>query len=407
MNLRISPSKLSGSIVPPPSKSQAHRLIIAAALADGVSIIKNISFSEDIKATLRCIRTLGAEWQISDGILTVRGTGRNRIIESDLLFDCGESGSTLRFMIPVVLALFGRGRFTGRGRLLSRPLQSYFDIFNEKGINYELNNDTLSVEGSLKTGLYALRGDVSSQFFTGLLLALPLLNDDSRIISTTDLQSGDYISMTIDCQKKAGVIIEQGENLYVCRSSVYRSFNASVESDWSQAAFWYAANAMGNRIEILNMNQSSLQGDKQILEFIESMKDTGETILDVSDYPDIVPPAAAVAAFRPADSITMIEGAARLRIKESDRLSSVSEVLRALGADITENPDSLVIRSNGRIKGDCTVSSFNDHRIAMMTAVLATAADGPVTVKGAECVAKSYPDFWNEYRRLGGKTEEV
>ena len=388
MNVTITPGLLRGAITPPPSKSQAHRLLIAAALADGESRIEHLADSQDIQATRRCMAALKAPGE-------------------DLpVLDCGESGSTLRFLIPVALALRGGGRFTGRGRLMERPQKPYFDLFDEKGIAYRQEDGVLTVQGRLTPGTFALPGDVSSQFVTGLLYALPLLEGDSRITLTTPLESRGYVDMTLEALERFGIRAEcpDGRTLRVPGGQTYRPCRAAVESDYSQAAFYYAANGLGGQVEILGLNPRSAQGDRCIVPYHMQLCGPGEAELDVSQCPDLVPPLAAHAALR--QGITRIVNAARLRIKESDRLTAVTQVLTALGADVVEGADRLTITGQPEgLAGGVTVDSHNDHRIAMMAAIAATRCAAPVTIIGAECVAKSYPGFWEDYERLGGQIQ--
>jgi len=410
MDVTIIPTRLRGTIAPPPSKSQAHRLIIAAALSDGTSELSNVAFSQDILATLNAMVQLGASWkQLGENRILVEGLGTGHpILQADGLphLDCGESGSTLRFLIPVALAVAGGGVFTGRGRLMERPQKPYFDLFEQKGIAYEQENGVLTVRGRLQSGDYALPGNVSSQFFTGLLYALALTDGESTIRATTALESRSYIDMTVDALRCFGVDVtemSEGYGGYAVRGGQrFAACNCTVEADWSQAGFYYAALGIGNDIEINGMNPYSTQGDMKIVPYYLKMLQSGEVELDVSDCPDLVPPLAVQAALRGEGSITRIVNAARLRIKESDRLTAVTTVLNAMGARIEELPDGLVIYGKDSLAGGVTVDSFNDHRIAMMAAVAATRCAAPVTIQGAECVKKSYPDFWEDYETLGG-----
>ena len=410
MNVTITPAKLRGKVTPPPSKSQAHRLLIAAALADGESVISNVALSQDIEATLRCLGELGADFTVDGSTVTVRGMGANAMSPLRRMayphLDCGESGSTLRFLIPIALAVRGGGIFTGRGRLMERPLTPYFDLFDEKGIFYEQKDGVLTVSGLLTPGEYRLPGDVSSQFFTGLLFALPLLGGPSALIPTTPLESEGYIQMTLQAMAQFGVIMPATLSLppqyHPQGNQTYKAAADAVEADWSQAGFWYAAGFLGNPVTVAGMDPYSLQGDRVVADQALALSGSGETALDVSNCPDLVPPLAAMAALR-AGRATRLTNAARLRAKESDRLSSVTAVLSALGADVTEGPDFLDIRGKETLSGCVTVDSFHDHRIAMMAAIAATRCEQPVTITGADCVAKSYPDFWEEYERLGGQ----
>ena len=393
MDVTVTPAKLQGTVIPPPSKSQAHRVLIAAALADGVSHITNVAPSQDIKATQDCMAALKS--------------GTPAGLDGLPLLDCGESGSTLRFLVPVALVLRGGGCFTGRGRLMERPLTPYFDIFREKGVFWERIGNRLEVKGTLSPGEYRLPGNVSSQFVTGLLYALPLLGGDSEIVLTSPLESRGYVDMTLDALGLFGVRVENQrcERFLIPGNQRYQPRNFSIEADWSQAGFWYAARFLGSPVEVGGMDPGSAQGDRVIAAHFETLSRPGEVDIDVSDCPDLVPPLAAMAALR-AGRVTRLTNAARLRAKESDRLASVTQALSALGADITEGQDSLTVRGKDSLTGGVKVDSFNDHRIAMMAAVAATRCGKPVTVTGAECVVKSYPNFWEEYESLGGKIEK-
>ncbi|MDE6281896.1 MAG: 3-phosphoshikimate 1-carboxyvinyltransferase, partial [Oscillospiraceae bacterium] len=340
--------------------------------------------------------------------VTVRGMGASTMSPLRRLayphLACGERGSTLRFLIPIALAVRGGGIFSGRGRLMERPQKPYFDLFDQKGIYHELKDGVLTVTGMLTPGEYRLPGDVSSQFVTGLLYALPLRDGDSEIILTSLLESRGYVDMTLDVLERFGITIEARENSFLIPGRQrYQPCPFTVEADWSQAGFWFAAKALGNPVEINGLDFDTVQGDRVIATHARELSQPGDVDIDVSGCPDLVPPLAAMAALRPG--ITRLTNAARLRIKESDRLTAVTQVLNTLGADVAEGPDSLTIRGKDTLTGGVTVDGFNDHRIAMMAAIAATRCEKPVTVLGAECVAKSYPDFWEEYERLGGKLQ--
>ena len=408
MNITITPGLLKGAVTPPPSKSQAHRLLIAAALAEGESVLSNVALSQDISATIRCLEALGASFRREGDAIAVTGLGNRRERGGELpRLDCGESGSTLRFLIPVALALRGGGVFTGQGRLMDRPQGPYFDLFREKGIFYEQKDGVLTVRGELTAGEYALPGNVSSQFFTGLLFALPLLEGPSVLRSTTPLESGDYIAMTLDALGQFGVTfpaaLSQPPQYHLPGGLSFRPARLTVEADWSNAAFWYAAAFLDSRLDIRGLNFQSAQGDAIITKLYWTLARPGEADIDVSQCPDLVPPLAAMAALRGGGKVTRLVNAGRLRLKESDRLSAVTRVLTALGAQVEEGADSLTFVGADSLPGGAEVSAHNDHRIAMMAAIAATGCEAPVTVTGAECVAKSYPDFWEEYARLGGQ----
>lgn len=385
MDVCIQPRRLSGAVTPPPSKSMAHRAVLALALTEGGGSLSGLTPSRDILATERCVAALKAP--AGEGGLP--------------LLDCGESGATLRFLIPVALALRHGGVFTGRGRLMERPQRPYFDIFDEKGIAYRQADGVLTVRGVLPPGIYRLPGDVSSQFVTGLLFALPLLPGDSEIRVTSPLESRDYVNMTLDMLKRCGISVERrnDETFLVPGNQTYQARDITLEADWSQAAFWYAAGFLGSAVELRGLNPGSLQGDRVIAGLSRQLSLPGETEIDVSPCPDLLPPLAVMAAVR--DGVTRFVNAARLRMKESDRLTTVCRMLTALGGQAEEGPDSLTVRGVPALSGG-VVDGANDHRVVMAAAVAATRADGPVTLLGADAVQKSYPSFWEDYQKLGG-----
>ena len=403
MTITIIPARLKGAITPPPSKSQAHRLLIAAALAQGESIISNVAYSQDIEATLDCLGQLEAMITRQEDHIHIWGIGRPDHEEDSLpKFNCRESGSTLRFMIPVALAVAQGGLFTGSGRLLERPQGPYQRLFAEKGILFDQTPNSIFVKGKLTSGIYKLPGDVSSQFITGLLYALPILEGDSEIVLTSKLESKDYVDMTILALEAFGVVVDKTEWGYrIPGGQRYRAGQLAVESDYSQAAFYYAANGLRNVVSIEGLNAFSAQGDMRIAPYYVKLCGDGYVELDVSQCPDLVPPLAVHAALR-AGQTTAIVNAARLRMKESDRLAAVTQELNKLGAKVEEHPDHLIIHGVDQLHGG-QVDAHNDHRIAMMLAIAATRADGPITLTGAESVNKSYPNFWDHYQSLGGQ----
>lgn len=406
MDLKLFPHKLSGTIQPPPSKSQAHRLLIGAALAKGESKLEGIQCSQDVMATIRCMRSLGADIREEVGI--VRGMEYGSFAQSDSLprLDCGESGSTLRFLIPIALAVAGGGQFTGAKRLMERPLDPYKRLFQEKGVRWTQSEGVLRVEGRLEPGSYRLEGNVSSQFITGLLFALPLLPGDSELMLTTPLESSGYVEMTIEALRFFGIEVDEiSGGWHIPGKQVYHPAVGRVEADYSQAAFYYAAAHMGNAVCVAGMNPVSRQGDRVILQQMEQLMQPGTVTIDVRECPDLVPPLAVMSALR-AGECTRLVGAGRLRIKESDRLHTVAEQLNCLGAQITEEQDRLVIFGVPRFLGGI-VSGCNDHRIAMMLAMAATRSEGEILLHGADCVRKSYPNFWEDYVALGGAIERM
>ncbi len=420
MDIRITPGLLEGTVTPPPSKSIAHRAILAAALTSETSTIQNITLSQDIEATLRCVSALGGAWKQEGDTLHVSGLWHREWDTAELPhLDCGESGSTLRFMIPIALTLNNGGVFTGRGRRMERPQKPYFDIFDEKGIFYRQKDGVLTITGELMPGEFRLPGNVSSQFVTGLLYALPLMEWESEIILTSKLESKGYVNMTLAVLKDFGVTAEhQFYNPFAKRAApegqwyeryiipgdqVCRAKDITIEPDWSQAAFWMAAEFLGSDVEVEGMNYDSVQGDRAIDRQFVLLGRPEDYTFSASGFPDLVPPLALMAAVR--SGTVRLTNAARLRIKESDRLATVAQTLNALGAQVEEGPDFLKITGRDGLEGGVTVDCCNDHRIAMMAAIAATRCKKPVTLVGAECVNKSYPTFWNEYKRLGGKMD--
>ncbi len=394
----IIPKHLRGTVTVPPSKSQAHRAVIAAALAEGQSTISNLAWSDDIRATTGAMNALGAHISTTENSLTVVGTSPKT--EDDTVIDCCESGSTLRFLIPLAWCTGKRVTFTGKGRLMQRPLTPYFDICKQDAIRYTQMTDSITFSGKLQGGTYHLPGNISSQFITGLLFALPLLEMDSIIKLTTKAESIGYIDMTLDILKRFGITIknENYERFIIPGNQHYTPCSITVEGDYSQAAFYLCANAMDSQINVKGLNPDSCQGDKEILSIIKQFGSPLKgTTIDVSQIPDLVPVLAVLAT--QAEGITKIINAARLRIKESDRLATVTDMLTRFGAQIEEQEDALIIHGKTPLFG-CTIDSHNDHRIAMAAAIAATVAEGTVTICGSECVAKSYGNFWEDYFNL-------
>lgn len=405
MDIKIEPKLLSGRVEAPPSKSVAHRLLICASLAKGESIIRNISSSKDMQATINCMTALGAKIELKGDVAFIKGI--EKPTDSGVL-DCCESGSTLRFLIPVASALGVKAQFKGEGRLPKRPITPYLETLPEHGVSFDYHNTMpFSVSGGLTAGRYEIRGDISSQFITGLLLALPLLEGDSEIAITTALESKPYIDITIGAMKEFGVSVEQNGNSFLIKGNQeYKPRELAAEGDYSQAAFFEAANALGAEIEISGLNVNSYQGDKKIVEITKEIvynKRSGFDI-DVSDIPDLVPILAVLGCFLEGKSY--IRNAARLRIKECDRLHAMAVSLNACGGKVTESEDELIIEGVGSLSGG-EVPDFNDHRIPMAMSIAAMRSDKPIIIRGAQSVAKSYPDYWEVYKSLGGRFKEI
>ncbi len=411
MELTLPPVRIAGRIEAIASKSQAHRMLLCAALADRPTRIACAELSEDIEATVRCLNALSAQVCYAADAFTVHPLDG---IADELMLDCGESGSTLRFLLPIVAALGLCVDFKLHGRLAQRPLSPLWEELEAHACTLSRPMpDTVRCEGRLHAGRFRLPGDVSSQFISGLLFALPLLPGDSEIVLTSPAQSKGYIALTLHTLARFEITAEETPDGWrIPGGQRYRSpGRLTVEGDWSNAAFWLCAGALSGPVTVTGLSAASAQGDRQILELLRCfgahVSRTPETVtvapaplrgceIDVSDIPDLAPPLALLGAC--AQGQTVLIGAARLRIKESDRLSSISRTLAALGIETHETADSLMILG-GTLTGG-TVSSHNDHRIAMLAAMAACKSTGAVTLRGAEAVKKSYPRFWQDYRRM-------
>ncbi len=416
----IYPGSLAGEVCIPPSKSISHRAVICAGLSDGTSTINNIGVSQDIEATCDAMRSFGITVEEKAASLRVKGSAALELKNSRI--DCRESGSTLRFIIPIAALTGMPAVFYGEGRLVERSLVPYFNIFDKHGIKYQSEGGKLPlhINGRLTPGEFSLAGNISSQFISGLLFALPLLEGDSKITVTTVLESKPYIDLTLKALQDFFIQIENNgyRNFFIKGNQKYRATDYTVPGDFSQASFWLAAGALGSDVVCKGLDMGSLQGDKAVLNIIGEMggritaegaavkvltSDMKGTVIDASQCPDLVPILAVLGAL--SEGRTEIINAQRLRFKESDRLRAITSELGKLGADITEKQDGLIIDGRKRLKGG-SVDSWNDHRIAMALAIAATRCEEPVTISGASSVKKSYPDFWDHYKALGGKIDE-
>lgn len=391
MNVVLEPSRLSGSINAVSSKSDGHRKIIAAALSDQSTEIILNNFSDDIDATLECIKKLGGDFEKAEnGVLITPITKQNKRVSLDFR----ESGSTARFLLPVTSVFCENAEFTGRGRLPQRPFAEITSQMRKNGVNVSADNLPMTTSGLLKPGIYEIPGNVSSQYITGLLFALPNLPEESKIILTSPLMSAPYVDMTLDVLKGFGVEIGALGNEYIVKPQKFISpKKLQVEGDWSAAAFWVVADKICGNINLTGMNENSRQGDKNITKILDS------TEIDATHIPDLVPILAVLAASR--NGKTTIYGAERLRIKESDRLFAMTKCINDLGGCAEEAPDGMIIYGTGRLKGG-KVDSFSDHRIAMSAGVASLICENKVEIMGAECVKKSYPAFFEDFRKLGG-----
>ncbi|MBR1393221.1 MAG: 3-phosphoshikimate 1-carboxyvinyltransferase [Ruminococcus sp.] len=403
MDKYLTPSPLKGSVDIPASKSVAHRLIIAAALAEGESVITNVYPSKDILATIGAVKALGADVALEGDTARIRGIKEP---PAEAVIDCCESGSTLRFIIPIAAALGVKATFLGRANLPNRPITPFLEELPNHGACFDYHNTMpFTVSGKLTAGEYRMGGDISSQFITGLLLALSAVPGESRITLTSHLESRPYVDITVDCLRKFGCEVGEDKDGYTVRGGRLKACDLRVEGDWSQAAFFEVANALGSSVTINGLNVNSYQGDKKILEICREVVYNKNSVLkcfeqDCSDIPDLVPILAVLASFCEGES--RLTGAGRLRIKECDRLAAMEKNLNLLGGQVTSTEDSLIIKGvgSGKLKGGVAVETFSDHRIAMAMAIASTRCEQPVTVSGAECVSKSYPGFWEDFEGL-------
>ncbi|MEG0250839.1 MAG: 3-phosphoshikimate 1-carboxyvinyltransferase [Peptostreptococcus sp.] len=483
MDIKITPSKLSGKLKLPPSKSMAHRHIICASLANGVSEISNIAYSQDILASIDAMKALGAKFDMGKDSIKVYGIGdkidlldgsrdaaseirKGRVSEAGrekVKINCRESGSTIRFLLPILTMFNKNFQIKAEGRLLKRPMDPYFEIFDREGISYSKDQESISIEGGkiFKSDKFYMDGRVSSQFISGMMFLLALLDHDSEIIIKNKLESKSYVDLTIDCLSKYNIKVENinYKTFKVAGNQKYASRDSYVEGDYSQAAFFAVANALGNEVDLTGVFEESLQGDRKILDIVrkfganvrfldesdekklsskEKITDTknfsseGKAInkkklsvkdkhndkkeygkklivreenrkaysFDGSDVPDIVPIVALLASL--SSGKTIIKNISRLRIKESDRIESVCSELEKLGADIRSGEDYIEINGVKELEGNVVVDSHKDHRIAMMLAIAASVCKEEIIIKNADSVSKSFPDFWEKYKKLGG-----
>lgn len=474
MNKKIYASKLQGSVNIPPSKSVCHRAIICACLSGQECKLNNVAFNDDIIASIEGMRACGYDVQKFSDSIVVNARKKSSNAEDNLNFsnavcaqknanadnaviiadnfvtiDCNESGSTLRFLIPLAMQLVNAPlKFIGRGKLGMRPLNAFFEIFDVQGVKYK-NNSLLNAEkkldleicGKIKSGKFAISGAVSSQFLTGLLFTLPLLEDDSTIEIVDELQSRGYIDLTISALADFGVIVDNHN---------YKSFSVkgnqkytapkeySIEGDYSAAAFFAVANYLGSNVDIVGLKENSLQGDRTIFDMLEKLKtcrdkfdekiltidenkltcnakklsndnmlkcSKDELVFDGKDCPDIIPVFCVACAL--TKGRTKIVNIERLRIKECDRIKAVCEGLNLLGGKLVEGKDYIQIEGVLALQGGVVVKSFNDHRIAMLLAIASLSAESSVIIENVECVKKSYPNFFSDFELLGGNVQDV
>lgn len=411
MNVKITPSNLSGTVCAIPSKSDAHRLFICAALANDKTEISLKSSSVDIDTTLDCLENMGVKIDRDGETVTVT--------PSPFLHECvlnaNESGSTLRFLLPVASAVCDKVTFLGKGRLPSRPIKELTDTLQENGVSFSDERLPFTKTGTLKSGKFILAGNVSSQYITGLMFALPLLDGDSEIILTTPLESSGYVDITLEALKKFNIRIYKTDKGYLVpgNQKYISPEKLTVDGDWSNSAFFLIAGSIKNSITVTGLDINSPQGDKKIADIL---KDFGGQVrfgygvsvkqselkaksVDVSDIPDMLPALSVLASF--SKGVTRFTGGKRLRIKESDRLHSVASLINSLGGVARELDDGIEVEGVRLSGGE--VDSFNDHRIVMAAAIAGSLCENDVIIKGADAVNKSYPSFFEDFEKIGGK----
>ncbi len=414
-SITFSKSYLKGEVDAPSSKSYTHRAIIAASLARGKSKITNITYSDDIYATIKAVEAFGAKVEIHPTYCYVNGTKKIKRIQDPI--HCNESGSTLRFMIPILSLSNKKFTITGKPSLMKRPLTVYEDIFSQEGMHFTLDNNILELKGSLTSKVYEIDGSISSQFLTGLMFALPLLDGDSTIKIINHLESKSYINITIDLLEEFGIVIKEiNEGYFIKGNQMYHAKDYAVEGDYSQAAFFLVAGQINGAIKINNLDHNSPQGDKVVTDIIKDMKGriiyseeglisekttTQGTVIDISDCPDLGPILCLLASV--SRGVTKVVNIERLRLKESDRVHSTVTTLQKLGANIEVIDQEIIIQGLPNLIGGVTVDSHNDHRIAMMVAIASLISENSIDLTNPYAINKSYPDFYKDYQKLGGK----
>lgn len=394
MKVTITPSKASGRIFAPPSKSMAHRMLMGAGLAHGTSVVDNIELSEDVKATLGILEALGAQYKIEECQVIMQGVGSEKLHTTQQL-NCNESGSTLRFFIPLLLSGGERAEFTGAKRLFERPLGIYEEICREQEILFEKHEAGLNVEGQLQAGIFKVKGNISSQFITGLLFALPLLEEDSVLEVIPPVESRAYIDMTLEALETFGVQVKQeGNTFYIAGNQVYQAKDVTVEGDYSNAAFLDAFNLIGGNVMVEGLREDTLQGDQIYKTYFEVLKE--DSVMDIAECPDLGPILMGMAAARNGARFT---GTRRLRIKESDRGAVMAEELAKFGIQVDVMENEIVVHKGTLRKPSEPLNSHNDHRIAMTMATLCTITGG--IIDGAESVRKSFPNYFDVIEQLG------
>ncbi len=396
MNVTIKKGKAQGTIIAPPSKSVAHRMLICGGLANAKSTITGINYSEDVQATLDCLAAIGVQYTHTGDVLEITGreVKKNKQIQE---FFCRESGATLRFFIPLALLTGKKSIFYGTPNLLSRPLSVYQGICKEQDLMFVKEKERIILEGPLKAGNFKVQGNISSQFISGLLFALPVLKKDSQISITQPIESHSYIDLTINVMRRFGMKIEwkNERTLYIPGGQKYSPVTDSVEGDYSNASFFSALNLLGGNVTVEGLNENSVQGDRIYSKYFEMIK-RGTPSINISDCPDLGPILFALAA---ANNGGIFTGTRRLQMKESDRGTAMAEELRKFGVSVTVNEDNVIVFPSEFHKPSEILNGHNDHRVVMALSILCTIFGGEI--EGAEAVNKSFPDFFEKLQSVG------
>lgn len=420
MKVRVRPSKVAGNISIPSSKSMAHRALICASLAQGESFLYGITPSKDIEATIACMTSLGAEITEEKEGYRIKGTDLKLEGQTPVL-DCHESGSTLRFLIPIASLTHQKIIFKGQGRLMERPMDVYSDLFWKQGLFFKQDQEKIEIQGSIQAGKILLAGDVSSQFISGLLFALPLLKKDSTLEIVPPYESRSYVDLTMQMLKKFGIVIHTLDeyHYHIPGSQSYQAGNVQVEGDYSQMAFFGVLAAIQGKLSLFNMDPISLQGDKEILSFLKKAgalvsvhNDRVDVVknhlkaqeIDLSNCPDLGPILCVLASY--CLGTTHFWHAGRLRIKESDRVEAMETELKKWGVPISSTFDSITITGKKSYeKSPITINGHNDHRIVMAMTVFGLCAQAESIIEDAQAITKSYPTFFEDVLSIGGKVE--
>ena len=423
MDMTFFPAPLKGTVAAPASKSEAHRRMICAGLTRGATTLTGFMESADMAATARCLKALGAKVEQGEKTLTITGYAKKPCKLPVL--DCGESGSTLRFFVPIALAMAKGGVFRMHGRLGQRPMDVYRDLFVPRGVRWRMGVGCdgaaeLTVKGELEAGHYVMPGNVSSQFVSGLMFALPLLEEDSTLTVQPPVESAGYIRMTLEALTQSGIVMEEivPFSWRIPGNQQYKAQDGHLAGDYSQAAVLACAGAMGHEVTVTHLAKETTQGDRAVLKHLAALgakvqenasgvtvtaeKLTGTT-LDMADCPDIAPILALTCQL--AEGESRLTGCGRLRLKECDRLAATVEVLNVLGGNAKAEGDTIAVQGVKQLKGGVTLPDYNDHRMVMLGAIAASVAQEPVTVTGVQALNKSWPEFVNVYKELGGKAE--